>query len=71
MVEAGTVQVKKNIVRVGILTLVIVVAVLRSTGCGATAKCRDGSYSWSASNRGTCSSHGGVGEWYKESPAVR
>jgi|GEM_PF-6259787 len=30
----------------------------------ATAKCRDGSYSFSQSRRGTCSHHGGVSVWY-------
>lgn len=30
---------------------------------GATARCRDGSYSFSQSRRGTCSHHGGVAEW--------
>ncbi|QCE35365.1 DUF3761 domain-containing protein [Acetobacteraceae bacterium] len=30
---------------------------------GATAKCRDGSYSFSQSHRGTCSHHHGVAEW--------
>ena len=30
---------------------------------GATARCRDGSYSFSQSRRGTCSHHGGVGTW--------
>lgn len=30
---------------------------------GATAKCRDGSYSFSQSRRGTCSHHGGVAQW--------
>jgi len=30
---------------------------------GATAKCRDGSYSFSQSRRGTCSHHGGVAKW--------
>ncbi|WP_407539342.1 DUF3761 domain-containing protein [Deinococcus radiomollis] len=30
---------------------------------GASAKCRDGSYSFSAHRRGTCSHHGGVGQW--------
>jgi hypothetical protein len=29
----------------------------------ATAKCRDGTYSYSTSRRGTCSGHGGVTEW--------
>lgn len=30
---------------------------------GATAKCSDGTYSYSQSRRGTCSSHGGVAAW--------
>lgn len=30
---------------------------------GATALCRDGTYSFSRSRRGTCSHHGGVAKW--------
>ncbi len=30
---------------------------------GATAQCRDGSYSFSQRRRGTCSHHGGVAQW--------
>ena len=30
---------------------------------GATARCRDGTYSFSQHRRGTCSHHGGVAEW--------
>lgn len=30
---------------------------------GATARCRDGTYSFSQSRRGTCSHHGGVSQW--------
>ena len=30
---------------------------------GATAKCRDSSYSYSQHRRGTCSHHGGVSNW--------
>jgi hypothetical protein len=30
---------------------------------GATAQCRDGSYSFSRHHSGTCSSHGGVAHW--------
>jgi hypothetical protein len=30
---------------------------------GATAQCRDGSYSFSQHRSGTCSHHGGVGKW--------
>jgi hypothetical protein len=42
--------------------------VLRPENCtaapkGATAQCRDGSYSFSQSRRGTCSHHGGVAKW--------
>lgn len=35
----------------------------RSNPNGATAICRDGSYSYSAHHRGTCSHHGGVAQW--------
>ncbi|MCC7432793.1 DUF3761 domain-containing protein [Candidatus Peregrinibacteria bacterium] len=31
---------------------------------GATAKCKDGTYSFSKSRRGTCSGHKGVSVWY-------
>ena len=30
---------------------------------GATARCGDGSYSFSQNHRGTCSHHGGVSDW--------
>jgi hypothetical protein len=30
---------------------------------GASAVCRDGSYSFSQNRRGTCSRHGGVRKW--------
>lgn len=32
---------------------------------GATARCRDGTYSFSLNNRGTCSRHGGVSSWLR------
>lgn len=35
-----------------------------SRPAGASAKCRDGSYSFSAHRSGTCSHHGGVSIWY-------
>lgn len=35
-----------------------------SVPVGATAKCRDGEYSFSQHRRGTCSGHGGVAVWY-------
>jgi hypothetical protein len=31
---------------------------------GATAQCRDGSYSFSRHHRGTCSHHGGISHWF-------
>ena len=34
-----------------------------SAPAGATAKCVDGTYSYSQSRRGTCSHHGGVAQW--------
>lgn len=34
-----------------------------SVPAGASAQCRDGTYSFSQSRRGTCSHHGGVAEW--------
>ena len=36
-----------------------------SARAGATAKCKDGTYSHSKHHTGTCSHHGGVAEWYK------
>ncbi len=36
-----------------------------SVPAGATAQCRDGSYSFSQNHRGTCSHHGGVAKWLK------
>ncbi|HTV85450.1 MAG TPA: DUF3761 domain-containing protein [Dyella sp.] len=32
---------------------------------GASAQCRDGSYSFSLHHSGTCSHHGGVARWLK------
>lgn len=34
-----------------------------SVPIGASARCRDGTYSFSQSRRGTCSHHGGVAQW--------
>jgi uncharacterized protein YraI len=36
-----------------------------SVPAGATALCRDGTYSFSHTRRGTCSHHGGVAKWLK------
>jgi uncharacterized protein YgiM (DUF1202 family) len=35
-----------------------------SKPAGASARCRDGSYSFSRHRSGTCSHHGGVAEWF-------
>ena len=34
-----------------------------TTPAGASARCRDGTYSFSQNRRGTCSRHGGVASW--------
>lgn len=36
----------------------------RKAPAGASARCRDGSYSFSQNPRGTCSHHGGVAVWF-------
>lgn len=36
-----------------------------SIPAGASAQCRDGTYSFSLHRRGTCSHHGGVSRWLK------
>jgi hypothetical protein len=37
----------------------------RSAPRGATARCNDGTYSFSEHHQGTCSHHGGVAEWLR------
>ena len=39
--------------------------VVTSPGSGATALCRDGTYSFAAHHRGACSHHGGVATFYR------
>jgi hypothetical protein len=36
-----------------------------SAPVGASARCRDGTYSFSEHRRGTCSYHGGVAQWLR------
>lgn len=38
-------------------------ATQQSAPAGASAVCRDGTYSYSQNRRGTCSHHGGVAQW--------
>lgn len=38
---------------------------------GATARCRDGTYSFSQHHRGTCSGHHGVDEWLEQTERTR
>lgn len=40
------------------------VPVEKTNPSGATARCRDGTLSYSRNRRGTCSHHGGVAVWY-------
>ncbi|MGJ3648198.1 DUF3761 domain-containing protein [Sphingomonas sp. GlSt437] len=35
----------------------------RAVPAGASARCRDGTWSFSESHRGSCSHHGGVDRW--------
>jgi len=44
-------------------TAVSTAATRSSWPVGATARCRDGTYSFSQTRSGTCSHHGGVAEW--------
>ncbi len=43
----------------------IVEAKAKVSNYGPTALCRDGTYSYSANRKGTCSHHKGVRMWYK------
>lgn len=47
----------------GLLAAVCVGAALAGAPAGATAQCRDGTYSFSQHHSGTCSHHGGVAMW--------
>lgn len=38
-------------------------ATVNAVPAGATAQCKDGTYSFSQHRSGTCSHHGGVAEW--------
>ena len=53
--------------RIGLATVfvlaVTVVGAATAAPPGATARCRDGTYSYSKHHSGTCSHHGGVAKW--------
>jgi hypothetical protein len=67
--------------RVGLLVAVAVLLALPAAAAGdgappgATARCRDGTYSYSQHHQGTCSYHGGVAVWLdgssKATPATK
>jgi hypothetical protein len=56
-----------------VVAIAVVVSIAASTAMagsappGATALCRDGTYSYSQHRSGTCSHHGGVAKWLKGS----
>ena len=59
-----------------LLLLIAAAAIAASAGSaapppGATARCRDGTYSYSQHHSGTCSHHGGVAQWLDASPTSR
>ena len=54
---------KKNLLKIIISFVIISVIIVSVLHIGATAICRDGSYSYSQNHRGTCSYHGGVSKW--------
>ena len=52
-----------------VFVLLVVPAISSSqVPAGASARCRDGTYSFSQSRQGTCSHHGGVAEWLTTNP---
>lgn len=61
----------KSILPIAIALFVLPrLALAQSDSALATARCRDGSYSYSTSTRGTCSGHGGVSDWLATSAAT-
>src|SRR5439155_1779842 len=62
--------------RLILLILVLVLAGLPAVALGAsappgaTARCRDGTYSYSQHHSGTCSHHGGVARWLDQSSSA-
>lgn len=55
--------------RLVVLPLVLAPPAGASPPAGATAQCRDGTYSYSQHHSGTCSYHGGVAKWLDGSGA--
>jgi len=55
---------RNGLIALGALALILAPnAAAGSTPAGATARCRDGTYSFSQHHSGTCSHHGGVAAW--------
>lgn len=53
-----------------VLAGLVAAAALASPPPGATAQCRDGTYSYSQHHSGTCSHHGGVAVWLDNSSSA-
>lgn len=49
--------------RLAAVALAVAASLAAAHPAGATAICRDGSYSFSQHRQGTCSHHGGVARW--------
>jgi hypothetical protein len=63
-VSIGHVPLAAKLVSAAVLcALVAPAAALSDAPPGATARCTDGTYSFSATRSGTCSHHGGVADW--------
>jgi len=63
---------RQGLVVLAIATFVVLVPAAASGGAappGATARCRDGTYSFSQHRSGTCSHHGGVAAWLGGGPS--
>jgi hypothetical protein len=54
---------RKVFALVSVIAACVVAASAAATPPGATAVCRDGTYSYSQHHSGTCSHHGGVAKW--------
>ena len=63
MRQRGTVTVRALLAALGASAALGLAPAAVSAPPGATARCRDGTLSWSRHHPGTCSDHGGVASW--------